>query len=55
MKCLECQSERLVHDAKAVDYFEMAMKRPLKLELDLNPAAWLDLPRSGIAKLLPLA
>ena len=41
MKCLQCQSERLVHDAKAVDYFDMAMKRPLKLELDSNPDAWL--------------
>jgi hypothetical protein len=41
MKCLQCQSERLVHKAKAVDYFDMAMKKPLKLELDSNPDAWL--------------
>lgn len=40
MKCVQCQSERLVHDAKAVDYFDLGMKRPLKLELDANPDAW---------------
>lgn len=40
MKCIQCQSERLVVDAKAVDYFDMAIKRPLKLELDSNPDAW---------------
>lgn len=41
MKCLQCQSERLVHSAKAVDYFDATMKKPLKLELDANPDAWL--------------
>ena len=41
MKCLQCQSERLVHDAQAVDYFEYGLKKPLKLELDSNPDAWL--------------
>ena len=40
MKCLQCQSERLVTEANAVDYFDMAIKRPLKLELDSNPEAW---------------
>ena len=40
MKCLQCQSERLVTEASAVDYFDMAIKRPLKLELDSNHEAW---------------
>ena len=41
MKCLQCQSERLVLDAKAVDYIDMTIKRTLKVELDANPDAWL--------------
>ena len=40
MKCIQCQSDRLVLDAKAVDYIDLAMKKPLKLELDSNPDAW---------------
>lgn len=40
MKCMQCDSGRLVLNAKAVDYFEYAMKKPLKLELDANPDAW---------------
>ena len=40
MKCIQCQSERLVHNAKAVDYIDFGVKRPLKLELDSNPDAW---------------
>lgn len=40
MKCIQCQSERLVHDARAVDYYDLGMKRALKLELDSNPDAW---------------
>ncbi|MEO1618381.1 MAG: hypothetical protein AAFV88_21190 [Planctomycetota bacterium] len=41
MKCMQCQSERLVRDVQAVDYFDMAAKQPLKLELDANPEAWI--------------
>ena len=40
MKCLQCQSERLVHKARTVDYIDMTIKQPLKLELDSNPDAW---------------
>lgn len=40
MKCLQCHSERLVHNASAVDYIDLAIKRPLKIELDSNPEAW---------------
>ena len=40
MKCLQCQSGRIVHNAKAVDYIDYTIKKPLKLELDANPDAW---------------
>lgn len=41
MKCLQCQSERLVHGARVADYIDMGVRSTLKLELDTNPEAWL--------------
>ena len=41
MKCLQCQSKRLVHKARTVDYIDMTIKKRLRLELDSNPDAWL--------------
>lgn len=41
MKCLQCQSTRLVRNARAVDHLDHLTKLGLRLEVDADPDAWL--------------
>ena len=39
MKCLQCDSERIVRDVRAVDYSDNTLRRDLKLEVYRDPNA----------------
>ena len=41
MKCLQCDSERLVKDVRVVDQTDIGVKFDLKLEVERNPEAWI--------------
>ena len=51
MKCLQCGSEDIVKDVRAVDYTDSITKKDLKLEVYSNPSAWIfKEPHEGIIK-----
>ena len=41
MKCLQCESERIVKNVRAVDRGDTNMKLDLRIEVYDNPDAWI--------------
>ncbi|MCO6047839.1 hypothetical protein NG895_28370 [Aeoliella sp. ICT_H6.2] len=40
-QCPKCSSTNIIHDAKAIDYYDYGVQETMRVGVDRNPSAWI--------------